>query len=752
MSKLKIVIISLLTIAVTFILVSNLKAKNDYHMINQPATTSVKQTKKENTDIIVFDKTLSDLDDQGFELTLETNDLALYLKKDIFNIAIYDKKSTYIWYGFYPDYKDNNYTNTVNSFIESGVTIDYYDSASLNEARMSLTSKDGGGEVSYEVKDKKLYANINFTKLGISFQVIVYLDKGSLYLEIPIEKIVEVPYKTIAMKVAKEYKLQDVILFPYFGSQNYQINGYALIPDGPGALIRYTDTPYNSAYIKRIYDRDLGIQSERTTGEHLKAEKTLSTPIYGINHGYNQVAFLAEIISGYGAAELHSYPYMYNQVNLNTTFFLYKVRDNSLIKLSGGGINSIPIINKDPYPFDYQARFTFLQDDKANYTGMALTYKDHLELESKENLEFNLNLEIIGQDSKPYLFGNKVVKLTTYQDALSILKDLNNDEISINANYKSWNKEGTFGNKPYKFSLSSKLGGKRAFSKMISGIKTLNNVELSLESVPLLMNKTGIFEKTLKKTTLETFKYKLTASYIERGSMLSITGISERILSSSKRLKKYEITNLNLKDVGNFAFSYQLGKKLTYREEMINEVTNELKELSNYSIGLNNPGSYTFPFIDRYYNAPFEANQYNYITESVPFMSILLAGSVTQYSPNLNYADDLSLLTLKLIEYNLKPSFVVTKEEGHNLRYTNYEYLFSTEYDLWEKTIKETYHNMENILKEVSNQEIKSHRYILDGVSEVIYNTHIVYINYNSVEISYNGHVIPPLSAIIVEV
>lgn len=753
MRKVKIILIAFLSLGVIFIITSSLKgsrALREINLINN--SSNITLTSKEDTTPINFESDESDLLEMGFIKSLESDELVLYLQKEIFNIAIYDKNNGYIWFGFYPKYLENGYTKTVKSFIESGVTIDYFDGASLNEARMSLTNSDGGGEVSYQVIDNKLNASINFKKLGISFKVLVYLDGGSLYFEVPREEIVEIPYKTAAMKVAKEYKLQDIILFPYFGSNNYEINGYAFIPDGSGALIRYRDEVFNSPYIRRIYGRDFGIQTEETTKPHLKEGKPLSTPIFGINHGYHQAAFLAEINSGYGASELHSYPYMYNQINLNTTFFVYKVRDSSLIKLSGGSINTIPLINKEPYPADYQARYTFLQADKASYVGMALTYKEHLNLEIKDNLNYNLNLEIVGQDSKPYLFGEKKVKLTSYLDALSILTDLSNHNIDVIANYKSYSKNGTYGKNPFKFQLSHKLGGRKDFKKLIDEVEDLEGIHLSLEALPLLVNQTGSFERLLKKTTLDLFKYDIKASYQDKGSLLSVDGISKRILKNKKQYVKYQINSLNLDYVGNINFSYRSGKKLVYREEMIKEIKEQLNNLADYSLGLNNPASYTFSYIDRYYNASFGANEYAYISESVPFISILLSGSVSLYSAPLNYTDNLDYAVLKMIEYNINPSFIVTKEEGHHLRYTNYEYLFSTEYNLWKETIYDVYQKVGAFLSLVDDEVISDHKVVLEGLSEIVYQTKLIYVNYSNQELTYKTVTIPPFSAVLVEV
>lgn len=752
MRKIKLLtIISLVTLLIYGFSIF-LKAKPEpTNLHGNDFSVNTKLVEKENKELITFGKTEVDLVEMGFEYLFETSKLKLYLKRDIFNIAVVDKLNNYIWFGFYPDYLENNYSESNKALIESGVTINYYDSQSLNTATMSFTSKDGGGEVKYQILGKKLTAKINFTKLGISFDVVVSLEEDNLNVLIPVDSIVEIPYKTIAMKVAKEYKLQNIIAFPYFGANNYQINGYAFIPDGPGALIRYNNEPSNSAFIKRIYDRDLGIQSEKTLLTHLKEEKPLLMPIYGVNHGYHQAAFFAQLISGDGAAELHSYPYQYKN-NLNTTFFNYLVRDIASLKLSGGSVNQISMINKDPYPFDLEIKYTFLQDDQASYVGMANVYKKDLEITNNEKLRFDLNLAMIGHDEKPYLFGKKKVILTTYNDALEILTNLANDEVSVNGNYLSWTKSGTFGNNPYKFKLASNLGGKRAFKNLLTKTADLENVNLSFELAPLLVARGSTFEKLTKKTTLEVFNYPIKAAYLEKGVLLDIDKVSERILKDRKKYDKYAITELNLKDVGNFAYSYRIGKSLIYREEMISKLEDELKDLNNYSLGLRAPASYTFPYLDRYYDYQLQANNYSYISESVPFLSILLSGSVNLYSPYLNYASNLDLLLLQMIEYNVRPSFVVTKEEGHELKYTNYEYLFSTEYNVWERTIKNSYHYLEEILKAVEKEQITNHAYVLNGVSEITYQTKVIYVNYTNEEVIYNSNKIPPLSALLVEV
>ena len=128
-------------------------------------------------------------------------------------------------------------------------------------------------------------------------------------------------------------------------------------------------------------------------------------------------------------------------------------------------------------------------------------------------------------------------------------------------------------------------------------------------------------------------------------------------------------------------------------------------------------------------------------------MSILLSGYVNQYIPNINYISDYELAALRMIEYNLYPSFIMTKEEAYDLRYTNFEYLNSTQYDLWKDLIIKMYTTTNGALKYVSGANIVSHEAVLKGVSKVGYsNGVIIYVNYNNDNVNYDGISLPPYS------
>ncbi len=751
MRKIKILVIICLFVlaSYTIVLYANYTKKMSLTNEFEYSFSLSQQNLALNQSLVNQNYTEQDLFDMGYEFVSDLGNLRLYLQRKNVNIAVYDKTSDYYWLG-YTDQRGVGYTERLRNFIDSGITVEFYDSASLTEVNIPVTHKDAASQITYQIFANGFKANINLSKYGISFDLEVKIDQDELKVLIPHNSIVEIPIKTPAMKYAKEYKLKSVYVFPFFGADNYEINGYAMIPDGSGALIRYENKPFDTAYIKRIYGRDLGIQAALTSGAHLKEESELKHPIFGINHGYNQQAFFAEIHSGFGAAELHSYPFKYNNINLNTTFFVYRTRDQMLIRLSGGEITSIPLINKDPYEFDFNMSYAFLNGEEANYSGMARHYQKSLGLEKDEDQVMDMHIEFVGLDEKPSLFGKEKVVLTPYKEALQIIEELSLVADNLLITYKNYNQYGLYGKTPYKFAANNKLGGAKGFKRLVQGIEDLGNVELSLVASPVVTSKPGVFDQTLKRTSLDMFSLSTKSAQTPRARLLSVTDFSKRILKNAKGYQKYDVSHLSLSGIGDISFSYKGSKGVVYREEMINQVIFEMENLNNYQIGLYEPDSYLYPFINAYYQTPYQANTYAYITDSIPFISLVLSGNTRLYTPYLNYMHNVKAMELKMIEYNLRPSFIITSREGHKLRFTNFEHLLTTYYGSWDDKIVDSYNAVKD-LKPFVGKAMLSHYYPLDGLAKVVYENGVVYVNHTDQAILYEGFSIPSFGYLVVE-
>ena len=709
-------------------------------------------TQKEDTRTIEIIDKRDQLLIEGYTKVSENDEAILYFKKKTCGIAVFDKVNNYTWYSTYQNI-DPNSTPEVIAKIESGISIEYYNvdsKGTIKSTELSYTGKDTlagtgtNGSCEQRIVDNGIDIDVKFKSYGLSLTIEVRLEGNKIKVNVPSESIKEevIVKKIGTRETVRDFKFRSITLFPYFGSENYEINGYSFIPDGSGALIRYTDNVTSTAYIKKLYGNDYSF-SEYSTNEYIVDNGSLGLPIYGVNHGYNQAAFLCEATSGLGSMELHSYPYSYSLIPINTTFFRYIVRDRFNVKLSQ---NTMNLLNDEPYNTDYTFTYTLLRGDKANYVGMAECYRESLGLTDKEtNInDIPLRLELLGIDYKPGLFGKSYVKMTRYSDALDIIKDLESEEIkNFSLTYLGWNRGGYFTNNATTARTALLLGGKR---KLTTLQDYLNEKGYAIDYTINPVIATGIGDSIVKKVGLSPFEVTLKSSLEQTGYYLLPTKISEVITDRASRYKNLGIDSFKVDNL-NAAYSYRYKSEATYRSDMINQIVEEMKSLTNYRISLEKPNSYLLPYVDNYYDAYYESNKFIYETDSVPFMSILLGGAITQYMPNINYVSDYELAVLRMIEYNLYPSFLITKEEAYDLRYTNFEYLNSTQYSLWKDLMVAIYEETNNALKSVANARLVDHRCIDTGISKCVYsNGVIIYINYNKDAKDIDGISLAPYS------
>ncbi len=686
---------------------------------------------------------------KGYSEVAETDDLKLYVKERYFNIAVLDKNSGYIWYSVYPDYLSYGLSGTSRFFVESGVIIEYYNMDNIliedSKSYVSGSKYNVSCEFDYEMIENGFVAHLYFEDQGIKFDVNVSIDGSNLIVHLPMDTLVEEDVEKQMLNLdgstymeVTQYRLKAVYLFPYFGSNNSNINGYSFIPDGSGALIRYTDTRSSTAYIERVYGSDEGISkfSESST-YYIKDELTASYPVFGVNHGYQQAAFLAVITEGDAYSEIHSYPYGYNSYQFNTTFAKFIVRERYTIQTSGNESDSFSLINSDPYPTDYTVEYHFLSGSDASYSGMANEYRDYLEIQDSGS-DAGINLTLIGMDYKNGLLGKNYVEMTTYGDVSDIVSDLKSADLSdIDVVYIAWNKGGYYDNTPVSAALASNLGGSSDFKEMMNYLND-NGVDIYFYDNPIVSFDQSLGSSVVKKLTLSSFVTDaVTSSLFDRVYYRDPSSVADVILDQASKYNKLGIDSFALATVGSALFSYRYNSENHYRNEMIETLISEFEALGDYNIGLSTPNSYLWKYIDAYYDAPIESNKYAYMTDSIPFVELVLGGSVNLYSSYINYVSDYELMKLRLIEYGVNPSYLITKESTHYLRYTNSEFIYTSQYDLWKDTIVSLSKDVIDVLSEIESAQMISHRYVVSGVAEITYSNQItIYVNYTQNQVT----------------
>jgi hypothetical protein len=149
-------------------------------------------------------------------------------------------------------------------------------------------------------------------------------------------------------------------------------------------------------------------------------------------------------------------------------------------------------------------------------------------------------------------------------------------------------------------------------------------------------------------------------------------------------------------------------------------------------MGLEQPDKYLFPYMNAYYNAPISSSDFTITAASIPFLQLVLGGSVDFYSPHLNYISDETYTLLRMVEFGIFPAYMLTGGSTYDLKQTNSSNVFISEYDVMQTRMRTYYDMIDDGLSATIGKEMVNHRYLAAGVVEVTYDDDtVILLNYN---------------------
>jgi hypothetical protein len=147
-------------------------------------------------------------------------------------------------------------------------------------------------------------------------------------------------------------------------------------------------------------------------------------------------------------------------------------------------------------------------------------------------------------------------------------------------------------------------------------------------------------------------------------------------------------------------------------------------------------------------------SQFIFETDSVPFLQMVLNQTMEVYAPYSNFSFYTQPDILKMIDYNLSPSFILSKQPSHYLSSTPSAELYSTEFAQYEDLIKNVYGQVNGILCQVIGYDWTGRKVLESGVVLNTYDNGSdkkeIVINYTDEEKLYNNISIAPLSASVI--
>ena len=194
--------------------------------------------------------------------------------------------------------------------------------------------------------------------------------------------------------------------------------------------------------------------------------------------------------------------------------------------------------------------------------------------------------------------------------------------------------------------------------------------------------------------------------------------------------------------ISNHALSHYEGT----REKAMSNIENAFSYLNSKGmVNADQPSKYLWEYVDRYFNIPVSDSQHLIEEEEIPLLQMVLSGCMELYAPYSNFSFYDQDSVLKMIDFNVYPSFVLSKESSHLLSYTNSANYYSTEYSLYKDMIKEIYTQVDNSLGKVINADWINRTKLDNGLIVNEYsNGKKIVINYSDSPLTYNGTVSVP--------
>ena len=165
----------------------------------------------------------------------------------------------------------------------------------------------------------------------------------------------------------------------------------------------------------------------------------------------------------------------------------------------------------------------------------------------------------------------------------------------------------------------------------------------------------------------------------------------------------------------------------------------------NGRIPMYRPNEYLWQYVNAAYDVPVNSGQYLYVTDTVPFLEMVLGGSAKLFCEPLNVGVYSRPYFLRLIEYGVFPSFAVTACDSYDLFQTAQEWYYSTSFTDWQPQMLEAYSYLSGALNQIGSRTIVRHECVEEGLICVTYdNGAQVYVNYTQTQKTYGGVTVQP--------
>lgn len=633
--------------------------------------------------------------------------------------------------------------------------------ASATKQMIAIAQAVGYSHEDLEADAEEFGFTVSETEIAeFTLNMYITLEDGDLVVRVPSSEMTT---------LNDYYQIQNIEVLPNLGAATaaQQEKGYLFVPDGAGALMAFNTFKSGvSDYIRAMYENDY-YKDYYYMSDY---GQELMMPVYGMIYGdigSEKQSYLGIIETGAETSYIHGLLASTGDdgASNNKVYSSFDTIQYMSSKVYGpySDNSASYLVATDFMNIDYTIRFKFF-GKQDSYYDMAKAYQQYLvdngQLNEEYTLENDLQLDVIGAlDITDHFIGipySKTISMTTYEELLTIMEDLQNSGIGASIAY-----EGVFNN-GMNNSLSNGLklvsaNGKKSKLNKVKDYAAENGFDLSFAIAPSriysgtssLLYRTSIHAlKDYSNVPATIYRYDVTsgklkafsnsnATYYETLSPSYLEGIVKKIC---KDADSYE--SLYVADLGGLFYADYDNADMIDAYSGASAIKASLQTLSEeHELVLSDPFMKNLAYADRVTDISRKSSDYSTFAYTVPFRQLVLNGKVEYTSENINMStEDSAYFILQAAELGTIPQFTITYEKEDKLKNSDYAYLYSVNYDNLKDEIKAVYDECASIYSQLGNGIIADHELLADGVFKTTYdNGTEVIVNYNLYDVELDN-------------
>ena len=414
------------------------------------------------------------------------------------------------------------------------------------------------------------------------------------------------------------------------------------------------------------------------------------------------------------------------------------------------------VVSDRKYVGNYKIKYIMLSDTEdvpedtttydTSWFGMAVAYRDYLTnngiIEKNTETQDNIPLYIetfgtIETTEKILSVPVKVMApLTTFDNVETIYKELSAQGMNnINFKLTGYANGGMQSTIPGNLKFEKAVGGNDGFQALLDAANAVNtsgeghfgvfpdfdfayrtNSELFDGYNALRHNAKTIDNRYASKKAYSATQQKYVNYYEMVVSPAYFAEFYEKL--ADNYFGKYEnINGISLSTLGG-ALNSDFDDDEPYNREDAKKYTVDAFEFfkTNYKdaeVMTNDGNAYVWKYVDHILGVSLDSSRYNFSSKAVPFVGIVLHGSISFAGEPLNMEGDLNYAILKAIENGASPYFILSYQNTEvlkeNERFSKY---YSIRYDIWAADIEDVYNKLNTAIGDVQDKYITGHEFI----------------------------------------